>query len=118
MLLPRHRQAVYRDGFRVDGFVLFFAASSGTARLGQERSCPGRANHMKLDVDPHKLEVSCPQCGHVITATVGRLKRDPGFLCPQCIHAFTVDAKALKKRILLLEKALEEKRRALSKLEK
>ena len=57
-------------------------------------------------MDNEKIELPC-ECGHKVTETIGRLKRNPHLTCPRCRAKITVDLRELNKTIKRLEADLE-----------
>lgn len=73
---------------------------------------------MNLDINHHRLDIPCPECGQKMNEPIGRLKHDANLTCPKCKTAFRIDAEQLRSGIKTIEKSLDDLRKTLRKLGK
>lgn len=73
---------------------------------------------MKLDLDSHRIDLKCPGCGHKLSETIGRLKRNPTLTCSGCGQEIAVKADELKRGIDSVQRSLDQLTRSLGSIGK
>lgn len=73
---------------------------------------------MKSVLDSEAIAISCPNCGHQLSQTIGKLKTNPELTCGKCRTRFKVDATDMRAKITQVEKALANLQRTLGKVGK
>lgn len=73
---------------------------------------------MKSMLDSQAITIPCPNCGHQLSQTIGKLKTDPELTCTKCSTRFKVDATDMRREIAKVENALANLRRTLGKVGK
>ncbi|MEN6302450.1 MAG: hypothetical protein ABFC96_03150 [Thermoguttaceae bacterium] len=68
--------------------------------------------------DNQTIQIPCPECGHEITETIGRLKNDPDLPCPGCGITIKINAEKFREGFKGAEDALANFERSLGKLGK
>ncbi len=69
---------------------------------------------MRLEINHHLLDLTCPSCSHVFGETVGKLKSNPTLPCPRCDLPMSIDAEGLRSAIADIEKRLMDLRKTLT----
>lgn len=69
-------------------------------------------------LDSQAIAIPCPNCGHKLSQTIGKLKANPELSCTKCSTRFKVDATDMGREIAKVEKALTDLQRTLGKLGK
>ena len=69
---------------------------------------PHRSHPSMRDVDASEIQFQCPNCGHDLTQSIGRLKASEHMTCPGCSIEINTDT-------VRLAKATEEIQKAMSK---
>jgi len=59
------------------------------------------------DVDSHKIEFQCPNCGNELKQTIGQLKAEKHMTCPGCGIGINIDTDRLAKAAEEIQKAIE-----------
>jgi transcription elongation factor Elf1 len=59
------------------------------------------------DVEACGIEFQCPQCGHEVAQTIGKLKAENRLCCPGCGIAINIDANRLSNVVEEIAKAVE-----------
>lgn len=73
---------------------------------------------MKSMLDSQAIAIPCPNCGHKLSQTIGKLKTNPELTCPKCSNRFKVDATDMRREVAKVEKSLADLQRTLGKLGK
>jgi len=73
---------------------------------------------MNSVLDSQAIAIPCPQCGHKLSQTIGKLKTKPDLTCPRCSTRFKVDATDMRREVAKVEKTLADLQRTLSRLGK
>jgi transcription elongation factor Elf1 len=58
-------------------------------------------------VDAHTIRFQCPNCGHELEQTIGKLKSSEHMRCPGCSVGINVDANRLSHAADEIQKAIE-----------
>jgi DNA-directed RNA polymerase subunit RPC12/RpoP len=61
---------------------------------------------MAIDIDAHRIELTCPHCGHKLSETIGRLKTNPHLVCPACRGGIDIQADQLRAAFEKVKRAL------------
>jgi transcription elongation factor Elf1 len=59
------------------------------------------------DVSAHEIRFQCPNCGHELTQTIGRLKAGEHMTCSGCGIGINIDTNRLAKATEEIQKAME-----------
>ena len=59
------------------------------------------------DVDAHEIRFQCPNCGHDLKQTIGRLKANEHMTCSGCGIGINIDTDRLAKATDEIQKAIE-----------
>jgi transcription elongation factor Elf1 len=59
------------------------------------------------DVDAHEISFQCPNCGHELKQTIGRLKNEEHMTCSDCGIGINIDTNRLAKATGEIQKAIE-----------
>jgi len=59
------------------------------------------------DVDAHEIRFQCPNCGHELKQTIGRLKAQEHMTCSGCGIGINIDTNRLAKATDEIQKAIE-----------
>jgi transcription elongation factor Elf1 len=59
------------------------------------------------DVDAHEINFQCPNCGHELKQTIGRLKSEEHMTCSGCGIGINIDTNRLAKATEEIRKAIE-----------
>ena len=59
------------------------------------------------DVDAHEIRFQCPNCGHELKQTIGRLKAQEHMTCSGCGIGINIDTNRLAKATEEIQKAIE-----------
>ncbi len=70
---------------------------------------------MKLNIDEQVIDLSCPQCGHKLSESIGRLKNSPELTCV-CGCLVKVEASDLAAGIKDVQKRLDEFSRSIARI--
>lgn len=70
---------------------------------------------MKLNIDEQLIDLPCPQCGHKLSESIGRLKHSPELTCV-CGCLVKVEASDLAAGIEDVEKRLDEFSRSITRI--
>lgn len=73
---------------------------------------------MKSAIDAHRIDIPCPQCGHKLSETIGKLKTDPKLICPACGTGIEIDAAQMRRDLAGVEQQLADLQRTLRRLGK
>lgn len=68
---------------------------------------------MRLELNHHLLDLTCPHCAHRFEETIGKLKAGPTLSCPRCAKVFRVDADQLRTAAEDIEKRMVDLRKTL-----
>ena len=60
-------------------------------------------------VDAHEINFQCPNCGHELKQTIGRLKNEEHMTCPGCGIGINIDSNQLAKATEEIQKAIEKR---------
>ena len=59
------------------------------------------------DMDAHEITFQCPNCGHDLKQTIGRLKSNEHMTCSGCGIGINIDTHRLAKAAEEIQKAIE-----------
>jgi predicted RNA-binding Zn-ribbon protein involved in translation (DUF1610 family) len=59
------------------------------------------------EADAHEITFQCPNCGHELKQTIGRLKANEHMTCSSCGIGINIDASRLAKATEEIQKAIE-----------
>jgi predicted RNA-binding Zn-ribbon protein involved in translation (DUF1610 family) len=59
------------------------------------------------DADAHEITFQCPNCGHELQQTIGRLKANERMTCSGCSIGINIDTNRLAKATEEIQKAIE-----------
>jgi transcription elongation factor Elf1 len=60
-----------------------------------------------VDVDAHEIAFQCPNCGHDLKQTIGRLKANEHLACSGCGIGINIDTDRLAKATEEIQKAID-----------
>jgi transcription elongation factor Elf1 len=60
-----------------------------------------------VDVDAHEIAFQCPNCGHDLKQTIGRLKANEHLACSGCDIGINIDTDRLAKATEEIQKAID-----------
>jgi len=60
-----------------------------------------------VGVESHEVRFQCPNCGHDLKQTIGRLKANEHMTCPGCGIGINIDTNRLAKAAEEIQKAIE-----------
>jgi transcription elongation factor Elf1 len=73
---------------------------------------------VKLDLDSHRVDFKCPGCGHKLSETIGRVKRNPTIHCAGCGKDIAVNGDELRRAIDGVQRRLDQLARTIGSLGK
>jgi predicted RNA-binding Zn-ribbon protein involved in translation (DUF1610 family) len=59
------------------------------------------------ETDAHEITFQCPNCGHELKQTIGRLKASEHMTCPGCGVGINIDTNRLAKAAEEIQNAIE-----------
>lgn len=60
-----------------------------------------------VDVEACRIQFQCPQCGHELEQTIGKLKSQDRMTCPGCGIRISIDATRLSNVVEEIRQAVE-----------
>lgn len=66
---------------------------------------------MQSIFDHQEIGFDCPECGHGLRETVGKLKTSPKIQCPACKVTIAIDANELASAVGELDKSIDDLRK-------
>lgn len=73
---------------------------------------------MKLNLDSHRISLTCPQCAKKFEETIGRLKNNPKVVCAGCGTTIQIEADELRRSVASVQKQMDALGKALGNLGK
>ena len=73
---------------------------------------------MKLNLDSHAIELTCPSCRGKFTHTLGQLKNKTKIACPRCHVDIALDQGDFRREIAKVEQSLAQLGKTASRIGK